>query len=176
MAEIKNTFSQGKMNKDLDERLVPNGQYRDAMNIQVSTSEQSDVGAAQNILGNIRVENEIDNTFVNPSCIGSIADEKNDVLYWFVFSDNKDVILEYKLDGTTTPVFVDTNKNVLNFSANNLITGINIVDDILMWTDNESEPKKINIKRSKQGTVDNDTHTKLVVNETITSVEIAEKH
>tara|TARA_R100000995_G_scaffold29710_1_gene13179 strand:- start:4511 stop:10867 length:6357 start_codon:yes stop_codon:yes gene_type:complete len=176
MAEIKNTFSQGKMNKDLDERLVPNGQYRDAMNIQVSTSEQSEVGAAQNILGNIRVENEIDNTFVNPSCIGSIADEKNDVLYWFIFSDNKDIILEYKLDGTTTPVFVDTNKNVLNFSANNLITGINIVDDILMWTDNESEPKKINIKRSKQGTVNNDTHTKLVVNETITNVEVVEKH
>ena len=38
MAEIKHVFSQGKMNKDLDERLVENGQYRDAMNIQVSTS------------------------------------------------------------------------------------------------------------------------------------------
>jgi|TARA_Y100000114_G_scaffold77620_1_gene71394 hypothetical protein len=52
MPEIKNTFSQGKMNKDLDERLIPNGQYRDAMNIQVSTSEGSDIGVAQNILGN----------------------------------------------------------------------------------------------------------------------------
>ena len=48
MPEIKNTFTQGKMNKDLDERIVPNGQYRDAMNIQVSTSEGSDVGAVQN--------------------------------------------------------------------------------------------------------------------------------
>ena len=45
MPEIKNTFLQGKMNKDLDERLVPNGQYRDAWNIEVSTSEGSDVGA-----------------------------------------------------------------------------------------------------------------------------------
>ena len=26
------------MNKDLDERLVPNGEYRDAMNIQVRTT------------------------------------------------------------------------------------------------------------------------------------------
>ena len=34
MPEIKHVFNQGKMNKDLDERLVPNGQYRDAMNIQ----------------------------------------------------------------------------------------------------------------------------------------------
>ena len=38
MPEIKNTFLQGKMNKDLDERLIPKGQYRDAMNIEVSTS------------------------------------------------------------------------------------------------------------------------------------------
>ena len=52
MPEIKHTFIGGKMNKDLDERLVPYGEYRDAMNIKVSTSEDSDVGTAQNILGN----------------------------------------------------------------------------------------------------------------------------
>ena len=52
MPEIKQGFSSGRMNKDLDERLIPNGQYRDAMNIQVSTSEGSDIGVAQNILGN----------------------------------------------------------------------------------------------------------------------------
>ena len=33
MPEIKNNFIQGKMNKDLDDRLLPNGQYRDAQNI-----------------------------------------------------------------------------------------------------------------------------------------------
>jgi hypothetical protein len=35
MPEIKSGFSRGKMNKDLDERLIANGEYRDAMNIQV---------------------------------------------------------------------------------------------------------------------------------------------
>ena len=53
MGEIKNTFNRGIMNKDLDERLIPNGQFRDAMNVQVSTSEGSDVGTAQNILGTV---------------------------------------------------------------------------------------------------------------------------
>ena len=37
MAELKRNFAQGMMNKDLDERLVPDGQYTDALNIQVST-------------------------------------------------------------------------------------------------------------------------------------------
>jgi hypothetical protein len=56
MPEIKHQFTTGgKMNKDLDERLIPNGEYRDAMNIQVATSEGSDVGTAQNILGNIQL-------------------------------------------------------------------------------------------------------------------------
>ena len=58
MPDIKHTFSSGKMNKDLDERLVPNGEYRDAMNIQLSTSEGSDIGAVQNILGNNLVSAE----------------------------------------------------------------------------------------------------------------------
>ena len=50
MPELKNNFTGGKMEKDLDERLVPNGQYRDAWNIQVATSEESDLGSIQNIL------------------------------------------------------------------------------------------------------------------------------
>jgi hypothetical protein len=30
MAEVKNAFLKSKMNKDLDSRLVPAGEYRDA--------------------------------------------------------------------------------------------------------------------------------------------------
>ena len=59
MPEIKNNFSGAKMNKDLDERIVPNGQYRDAMNIQISTSDSGidglgNVGTVQNLKGNIQ--------------------------------------------------------------------------------------------------------------------------
>ena len=52
MPEIKNTFVKSKMNKDLDSRLIPNGEYRDGLNISVSTSEGSDVGALENIRRN----------------------------------------------------------------------------------------------------------------------------
>ena len=50
MPEIKHNFTSGKMNKDLDERLVPNGEYVHAENIQVSTSEGSNLGSVQNLL------------------------------------------------------------------------------------------------------------------------------
>ena len=34
MAELTRTFTSGRMNKDLDERLLPPGEYRDALNLQ----------------------------------------------------------------------------------------------------------------------------------------------
>ena len=53
MAKVVNTFyNGGKMNKDLDDRLLPNGQYRNAINAQISRSEGSNVGTLQNTLGN----------------------------------------------------------------------------------------------------------------------------
>ena len=86
MPEMKRNFAKGKMNKDLDERLVPPGEYRDAMNIQVSTSDEGNVGTIQNILGNTdgcnwKIPNPIED---GSSVIGSISDEKNDSLYWLI--------------------------------------------------------------------------------------------
>ena len=52
MPEIKKVFVRGKMNQDLDERLVPVGEYREGQNIQVSNSEDDDVGAIEDVLGN----------------------------------------------------------------------------------------------------------------------------
>ena len=49
MAELIRTFTSGKMNKDLDERLVPNGEYRDALNLELASSDSSQVGTFQNI-------------------------------------------------------------------------------------------------------------------------------
>lgn len=44
--------------------------------------------------------------------------------------------------------------SILNFSKDRLITGINIVDGMLFFTDNENEPKKINIKQFKNNEVE----------------------
>ena len=45
MAKAKNVFIKSKMNKDLDDRLLPPGEYRDAQNVSISRSEGEDVGA-----------------------------------------------------------------------------------------------------------------------------------
>ena len=52
MAESKRTFQGGKMNRTLDDRIVPQGEYRYALNVNIGRSEGSDVGAVENLKGN----------------------------------------------------------------------------------------------------------------------------
>jgi len=286
MSEIKHTFQAGKMNKDLDERLVPNGEYRDALNIEVRTSSGNDGGAVQVLSGNTLIS-ELSHAGVMDatkswsgdlsSFVGSVADEKNNKAYFFIASPPvgqlvmsditstkvfKDMIIEY--NATTKnikPVVVDiftvhltasdlgttsqgnvvgynsitvtddekrglirpgmtvqaysssgaitnmitskhgdsgiptvrqvsgdevifdmelegslTDADVWIFQAEptlcfhnatvdskKLITGINIIDNLLFWTDNRWEPKKINIDRCVAGTPKFSEHSKLFI-------------
>jgi len=94
MPEIKHSFTGGKMNKDLDERLVPNGEYRNALNVQVRTTDgdANGVGAAgtvQNLESNAVISNNYLSTSTHlqqQKPLGSISDEKNDVGYFFMAS------------------------------------------------------------------------------------------
>ena len=81
MPEIKNTFLAGKMNKDLDERLVPKGEYREALNVQISKSEGSDSGVIHNIKGNTAIDNY---NLGTSKVVGSVFDEQNNIVYFFV--------------------------------------------------------------------------------------------
>jgi len=167
MGEFVHVFQSGKMNKDLDERLVPNGEYRDALNLDLANSDNGNMGSLQNVKGNQQLRgkpvwnNNYIDSLTNPKCIGSFVDDKTDKIYWFITSTEADCIAEYRFaGGQIKPVIVDTN-NVLNFSTQYLITGINIIDNLLFWTDNNSEPKTINIDKFKRGSVNFVTHTKI---------------
>ena len=308
MPEIKHNFSAGKMNKDLDERLVPNGEYRDAMNIQVRTTSaengSGDAGTVQNIKGNRQILESIHyespylidaNSPNETTIIASTSNEKNNTAYFFAaaprlepivesiennsslvtsrklfidtivevntgtgtavptclpvavdkwgFIDRRDGVLwevpdtinenetwiqftvlngdDYRVgmtikainedgdvvegwgidadgdgDGTVEiqniltgtlastitlyteqlPViwsdisfFIFEAPRTLNFDNESIITGINIIDDLLFWTDNSSEPKRINIKKCKEGTSGYTTHTQLFLEDPVDS-------
>jgi len=167
MPEFVHVFQAGRMNKDLDERLVPNGEYRDALNLDLANSDNGNAGSLKNVPGNsqLRGKPQWNNNYIdsltNAKCIGSFTDDKSDKIYWFITSTEADCIAEYTFkNGKIEPVIVDTN-NVLNFSSQYLITAINIIDNLLFWTDNNSEPKTINIDKFKRGSVNFVTQTKI---------------
>ena len=85
MPEIKRTFNRGIMNRDLDDRLLPAGTYREALNISVGNSESSDMGAVENLLGNKLVGNTITG---NNKCIGSYRDNGSERIYFYTTTNN----------------------------------------------------------------------------------------
>ena len=150
MAEIKNTFLLSKMNKDLDNRLIPNGEYRDALNISIGKSESDDVGAVQNILGN-----DVFSSLslpVGTKCIGFFMDNPNNRIYQFLTNNNSSFSgTKYNsicvVDLTLGQTLIELVKgDFLNFSQDNIITGINLVENLLFWTDNRNQPRKINVQ------------------------------
>jgi hypothetical protein len=156
--ELKNLFNKGKMNKDLDERLVPNGEYTDALNIRVGKSSGSDVGAIENEKGNTQLSAIPSSD--NPVCIGSVADEANEKIYWFVYDDNpSSYIYEYDArNDVTTTVLADTRngvQQVLNFDINYKITHANVLYNketkrtVLYFTDNLNPPRMVDVTRAK---------------------------
>ena len=167
MAKVQNTFLKSKMNKDLDARIVPNGEYRDAQNAQISKSESANVGNLENILGNKDVSLGLNTqsfqklTGVSKLiCIGSLSDEVNSTVYLFFTDKNKqrtDYQPGYTPSGEQSNHFVISYNvllqratilvkgNFLNFSTENLITGVNILEDLLFWTDNRNQPRVINV-------------------------------
>ena len=149
MAEIKNSFLKSKMNKDLDDRLVPNGEYRDAQNISVGKSEADDIGALENVLGNTLVPGT-DLGNANLEIIGHYEDDNNNTIYLFL-TDNKPAsagtnhfIYKYN-NGNYTKLVEGT---FLNFRTDYPISGVNLVENLLFFTDNRNQPRKINVSKT----------------------------
>ena len=89
MPELKHNFVKGRMNKDFDERLVPKGEYRDALNVEVSTSESSNVGSVQNLKGNTLATTHDQNSSSftlsdNAITVGSYTDESTKTIFNFI--------------------------------------------------------------------------------------------
>jgi len=154
MAKVTNTFIKSKLNKDLDARLIPNGEYRDAVNVQVSRSESSSVGSLENALGNVLAHDF--NLTDQYSCIGHLTDETNGLIYLFL-TQNLDTSTDervylpnggnyiYKYNVESGVVTTLVSGAFLNFSKSNPIYGINLLEEFLFWTDNRNQPRKINV-------------------------------
>ena len=146
MPQIVNTFLKSKMNKDLDSRILPNGEYRDAQNLQISRSEGADVGEFENIPGNTELTYLYTgkNTLTNPDfyagkIIGQYTDETTNNLYIMSagYSSSgrcpRDLVVYADPAGvtaTTTIQIFDVAGNQLNPT----VVGIQV--GMLLWGDN----------------------------------------
>jgi len=171
MAQTKNTFIKSRMNKDLDERLVPNGEYRNALNVEISQSEGSDVGTVSTSLGNLKITDFDLSNDCEAKIIGIFTDERNKSIYVFVtnFIDTSgDKLSNFASGSSICQIWqrnIETNVNTklvegdfLNFSLTHHVLSINLLEDLLFWTDNRNQPRKINILKANPSNSPNPTY------------------
>ena len=255
MPKITNTFLKSKMNKDLDSRILPSGEYRDAQNLQISRSQGSEVGEFENISGNTELRNLY--TGESSKFIGQFTNETSGDIFLYSSSFTEDSIcprdtvvyfggfvggssniftIENSLGTQIDPsvlgieigmllwgnswgpsglpsgangfendvlvenitsfpsgeiqvngplpaslqvgdeIYIGYNNTIhrynpisdsldllvrgdfLNFSQKNKITGINLIDDLLFWTDNRNQPRKINVSLANPQSLPSPTH------------------
>jgi hypothetical protein len=166
MAELNRTFVLGRMNKSYDQRVVPNGEYIDALNVRMGSTEKSEVGVIENAKGNVALSNlrYIEGTPLSDQakCIGAYADGANETVYWFVHDPACTVSPIGKLDlivslndltGILTYHIISvwdgtSSDTTLNFDLENLITGVNKIGDLLFFTNGaQNPPRFINVKK-----------------------------
>jgi len=167
MAEIRNNFLKSRMNKDLDARLVPSGEYRDAMNVSISKSEGDDVGALETVLGNVSLTDFGYTSDCNIDIIGKYMDIDNDRIIVFMtnYVDTSSDRLSnfapstatcaigvYNLKTNPASSTIIVSGRFLNFSKTHEIYGVNVINNLLFWTDNRNQPRKINLTRAISNT------------------------
>jgi len=134
------------MNKDLDDRLIPNGEYRDAQNISVGKSEADDIGALETVLGNTLAT---DFGETGMQVIGYHSIENSNKIIVFLTNDTAHRIYEFIPSNSYNLLVTGS---FLNFSLTKPITGISVIENLLFWTDYNNQPRKINISLTSNGT------------------------
>jgi hypothetical protein len=173
MAKVTRNFMKGRMNKIADQRVLPDGEYSNAMNIRMGSTENSELGAIENTKGNLPLTSliYINGTALsaNAKCIGAVEDSARETIYWFVHDPSFTVGATGKLDlivsyNVYTKILtynvISINdgggvKTTLNFNPAYLITGVDILNDLLFFTDDYNPPRFINITRNYANPVSN---------------------
>jgi hypothetical protein len=174
MAKFSRNFTAGRMNKVYDQRVVPDGEYIDAMNVRMGSTEKSEIGVIENTKGNTPLTSlsYLDGTPLSAAakCIGAIENSFTETIYWFVHDPNFPVGATGKLDlivsfNVSTNILtyhvisINDGGNVnttLNFNSNYLITGVDILDNkLLFFTDDYNAPRVINVQNNYPNPVAN---------------------
>jgi hypothetical protein len=173
MTKITRNFTAGKMNKVVDERLIPNGQYIDALNVRMGSTELSEIGAIENTKGNLKITSlvYIDGTPLSADArtIGAFEDGANETIYWFVHDSNFPIGATGKLDLivslnvltnilTYHIISIDDSDGVnttLNFNEKYVITAVNKIDDLLFFSDDYNAPRVIDVTKNYANPIGN---------------------
>lgn len=156
--KIQNTFSSGKISKDIDGRFVPTNELIDAENAIVITSEGSNSGVLKNITGNIK------KTLFNipgAKTIGHGVLSSENKVYNFISGTFFDYIIETDtITWVSEIVCQSTIGQLLNFNPEKRMTNVNVIvnpegnGNLLFFSGNGYRLGCLNIEYAKTWAID----------------------
>ncbi len=154
----KKIFAGGGLNFDDEARIVPPNDYRRLLNGRSGTGDQAGDGSIENVRGNVLVT-EFNSVIESAGtinglpggqnvCIGALEDIQNKKIYYWIYnSSGSHQIREFDIKTKRLSLIIEDPN--LNLQKDFLITGANIVEGLLRWTDNFNDPGRINVVRAK---------------------------
>lgn len=162
-----NKVTPRKLNPSLDSRLRKKDEMLDALNVDIksdSDGDSGDVGVLKPIKGSLGIEftessQAVDNDTTR-RVIGSVTDEKNDIIFYFLFSELAEEQGVYAYDpnnilsdtggGSVKTVYTSP---LFNFPENGFVkadvvytTNHEVCN--LYFTDNRNEPRRLDVKKA----------------------------
>lgn len=141
----------GGLNHDDSDWIIPPQDYRFVINGRVTSEKEGQIGVVKNIKGTTQVsynlpagENEV---------VGEEMDlERNSIIYMLYNSNLNHAILRYNIsDGVIQPIL--ENEPLLEFDPQYPVAFIDIIKELMYWTQTNVAPKKINLVKARQFTL-----------------------
>tara|TARA_R100000654_G_scaffold14811_3_gene31842 strand:- start:3701 stop:8206 length:4506 start_codon:yes stop_codon:yes gene_type:complete len=146
--------------KDKDERFFAEGDMLDAKNITVSTSEETSGGVVKNTKGTVpgsaaTTSDQIPNQ--RARVIGSVSDDANGKVYFFVWSTSSSVHGVYEYDVSNDSYKVLIRSTVLDFDEYGFVKADIVsghfrreesLETMIYFTDGKNNPRKINVQQA----------------------------
>ena len=153
MPVINNPFN-GKMNLDVADYRIDNGDYIDALNITKDAQGVGQDRVVSNILGNTNIPYSLPSG--NNKVIGFYPDKIRNRAYYFIYNTNGyNSIVYYDLNNNLTVKVLQSKTDsdgvdILNFNPSYKVTSVNIFyrddeGDLLFFNDGINPPKYINV-------------------------------
>jgi hypothetical protein len=176
MAEIKRNFFKGSMDKDSHPKVLEDGKYREAQNVSILETDSSKMGSVRPIFGNIKDYADSLSFANNTEAIGYCLDQAGDRAFVFLTNFSADdtgniITMQRATSHSCYIVYFDLKKQAaptiivsgsfLNFNKNKRITGANVIDDLLFWTDDYNQPRTIDINIAINDTTYYDSEDKV---------------
>lgn len=154
----------GTMDQDTEGRYLGPANYRYLLNARSSITTQGGFGAIEDVMGNELVPNSALPPGQN-KVIGSYEDIADQSCIYFVWNSSgfhgiyrwfsnrvgfPNGVIETIYKVANPAAYTQFNPNPLNFQQDKLVTGVNLVDNLLFWTDNYNDPKYINIDKANE--------------------------